>query len=184
MTKVIIKSKWRVWLRKLLLLLMTSPLRCYLSLSSETTLNYASNMLYMSELLLWELNYRHGYSFHFRRDDLGHSNEVCWKPGSPLVDADLPMRPLYAGRHHGSGTACIMWVYDWRSELHFMLSKTGGENSFINGELPLSLQFAIWMQLCKSNLKAWWEKLCIRMWVWSYQRIFRPDWLMDVIVRE
>ena len=56
MTKVIIKSKWRVWLRKPLLLLMTSPLRCYLSLSSETTLNYASNMLYMSELLLWELS--------------------------------------------------------------------------------------------------------------------------------
>ena len=55
MTKVTIKNKWRVWLRKLLLLLMTLRSRCYLSLSSKTTLNYASNMLYMSKLLLWEL---------------------------------------------------------------------------------------------------------------------------------
>ena len=111
------------------------------------------------------INYRHGYSFHFRRDNLGHSNEVCWKPGSPLVDIDIQMRPWYAGRHHGSRTACIKWVDDWRSELHFMLSKTGGENSPINGELPPSLRFAIWMQLCKSNLETWQEKLCFRMWV-------------------
>ena len=55
MTKVTIKSKWRVWLRKLLLLLMTSRSRCYLSLSSDTTLNCASNTLYTSKILLWEL---------------------------------------------------------------------------------------------------------------------------------
>ena len=55
MTKVTIKSKCRIWLRKLLLLLMALPSRCYLFLSSKTTLNCASNTLSTSKVLLWEL---------------------------------------------------------------------------------------------------------------------------------
>ena len=55
MTKVTIRSKWRDWLRKQPILLMTSPSRCYLSLSSKTTLNCASNMLYTGKVLLWRL---------------------------------------------------------------------------------------------------------------------------------